>query len=78
MRGLGGGDVQWLPESAWVFEQAMGLVSYDAKTNPVMRSWVRHSLDRQVAAPELGSHTGGSLPRVTEESRPALLGPGRR
>ena len=32
--GLCCGDVQWLPESAWVLEQAMRLVWYDADANP--------------------------------------------
>jgi aminoglycoside phosphotransferase (APT) family kinase protein len=40
------GDVQWRRGMAWAFQQAMGLVWYYERSNPVMSSWGRRTLDR--------------------------------
>lgn len=48
------GQVQWLRGMAWAFQQATGLVWYYADTNPVMSRWGRRTLERLLAAPELG------------------------
>ena len=45
-RDLGCSDLQWQRGMAWAFQQAMGLVWYYTKSNPVMSRWGRRTLDR--------------------------------
>jgi aminoglycoside phosphotransferase (APT) family kinase protein len=44
------GDVQWGRGMAWALQQAMGLVWYYTKTNPVMSRWGARTLRRLLRA----------------------------
>jgi aminoglycoside phosphotransferase (APT) family kinase protein len=46
---LGCDDLEWARGQAWAVEQAMGLVWYYAKTNPVMSQAGRRTLERLLA-----------------------------
>lgn len=48
---LGCDDLQWERGRAWAFQQAMGLVWYYVKSNPVMSELGRRTLARIVAGP---------------------------
>ncbi len=50
-RALGCGDVEWARGKAWALEQAMGLVWYYERSNPVMSSLGRRTLGRILADP---------------------------
>lgn len=52
---LGCRAVQWWRGMAWAFEQAMGLVWYYEESNPGMARWGRRTIERLLAAPELGN-----------------------
>jgi aminoglycoside phosphotransferase (APT) family kinase protein len=47
---LGCSRTQWRRGMAWAFQQAMGLVWYYNRSNPVMSRWGRRSLERILAA----------------------------
>jgi aminoglycoside phosphotransferase (APT) family kinase protein len=46
---MGCGDVEWARGMAWAFQQAMGLVWYYVRSNPVMSRLGRRTLDRILA-----------------------------
>jgi aminoglycoside phosphotransferase (APT) family kinase protein len=48
---LGCDDLEWARGAAWAFEQAIGLVWYYERTNPVMAALGRRTLERIVSAP---------------------------
>nr|WP_198950315.1 phosphotransferase [Kineosporia sp. A_224] len=50
-RALGCGDVEWARGKAWALEQAMGLVWYYERSNPVMSGLGRRTLSRILADP---------------------------
>jgi aminoglycoside phosphotransferase (APT) family kinase protein len=50
---LGSSEVEWQRGAAWAFEQAMGLVWYYERTNPVMSALGRSTLRRLLDDPAL-------------------------
>jgi aminoglycoside phosphotransferase (APT) family kinase protein len=52
-RHLGSGTVEWKRGAAWAFQQAMGLVWYYQRSNPVMSDLGRSTLRRILDDPEI-------------------------
>jgi aminoglycoside phosphotransferase (APT) family kinase protein len=53
-RALGSDDLEWERGKAWAFEQAMGLVWYYRRTNPVVSRVGERTLARIMADPSPG------------------------
>jgi aminoglycoside phosphotransferase (APT) family kinase protein len=51
---VGVDDVEWRRGAAWALQQALGLVWYYLDTNPGMSALGRSTIERLLAAPELG------------------------
>lgn len=47
---VGAGELAWERSRAWAFEQAIGLLWYYDRTNPVMSQTGRRTLDRLLAS----------------------------